>query len=174
MPKWRARRRLRGLSPQQLHNLKESAMNAHVGQPKIAAAKLQHHVIYVSDLKRSKDFYMKLLDLQFSALNHPDSSAAMRLSNQEMHFFSFGFYHHDICLVKHHKLKMDNNSMLHFTLVARDCDAFDAIRKRAAAMGIPVRDGRLIASAKTSPGQRSFCLQDPDRHWIEIIEEQRP
>ncbi len=47
-------------------------MNAHVGQPKIAPAKLQHHVIYVSDLKRSKDFYMKLFDLQFSALNHPD------------------------------------------------------------------------------------------------------
>ena len=47
----------------------------------IAAAKLQHHVIYVSDLKRSKDFYTKLFDLQFSALNHPDSSAAMRLAN---------------------------------------------------------------------------------------------
>ncbi len=44
---------------------------------------------------------------------------------QEMHFFSFGFYHHDLCLVKHHKLKMDNNSMLHFTLVARDATAFD-------------------------------------------------
>jgi predicted enzyme related to lactoylglutathione lyase len=117
-------------------------MNARVGQPKIAAAKLQHHVIYVGALKKSKDFYMKLFDLQFSALNHPDSSAAMRLSNQEMHFFSFGFYHHDICLVKHHKLKMDNKSMLYFALVARDRDAFDAVRKRAAAMGIPVRDGR--------------------------------
>ena len=149
-------------------------MNAHVGQQKITAAKLQHHVIYVSDLKRSKDFYMKLFDLQFSALNHPDSSAAMRLSNQEMHFFSFGFYHHDLCLVKHHKLTMDNASMLHFTLVARDFDAFDAIRARAVAMGIPVRDGRLIASAKTKPGQRAFCLQDPDCHWIEIIGEQRP
>jgi hypothetical protein len=91
-----------------------------------------------------------------------------------MHFFSFGFYHHDLCLVKHHKLKMDNNSMLHFSLVTCDRDAFDVIRKRAAAMGIPVRAGRLIASANTSPGQRSFCLQDPDRHWIEIIEEQHP
>jgi len=148
-------------------------MNAPTGKPKIAAAKLQHHVIYVTDLQRSKDFYMKLFDLQFSALNHPDSSAAMRLSNQQMHFFSFGFYHHDICLVKHHKLKMDNGSMLHFTLVARDGGAFDAIRARAAAMAIPVRGGRLIASAKTAPGQRSFCLQDPDRHWIEIIEERR-
>jgi hypothetical protein len=91
-----------------------------------------------------------------------------------MHFFSFGFYHHDLCLVKHHKLKMDNNSMLHFTLAARDRDAFDAIRKRAAEMSISVRDGRLIASAKRRPDQRAFCLQDPDRHWIEIIEEQRP
>ena len=80
----------------------------------------------------------------------------MRLSNQEMHFFSFGFYHHDLCLVKHHKLKMDNNSMLHFTLVARDKAAFDGIRARAAAMGIPVRDGRLIASAKTLA--RPACL----------------
>ena len=47
-------------------------MNVHVGKPHIDAAKLQHHVIYVSDLKRSKDFYMKLFDLQFSALNHPE------------------------------------------------------------------------------------------------------
>ena len=146
-------------------------MNAPLKKP-IAAAKLQHHVIYVSDLSQSKDFYVKLFDLQFSALNHPDSSAAMRLSNQEMHFFSFGFYHHDLCLVKHHKLNMDNNSMLHFTLVARDSAAFDGIRARAVEMGIPLRDGRLIASAKSSPGLRSFCLQDPDRHWIEIIEEQ--
>ena len=148
-------------------------MNVHQRTPHIAAAKLQHHVIYVSDLERSKDFYVKLFDLQFSALNHPDSSAAMRLSNQQMHFFSFGFYHHDLCLVKHRKLKMDNHSMLHFTLVARDKVAFDGIRARADAMGIQVRDGRLIASARALAGQRAFCLQDPDRHWIEIIEEQR-
>jgi catechol 2,3-dioxygenase-like lactoylglutathione lyase family enzyme len=146
-------------------------MNAHVGDAPIAAAKLQHHVIYVSDLNRSKDFYTKLFDLQFSALNHPDSSAAMRLAYMEMHFFSFGFYHHDICLVKHHKLNMDNGSMLHFSLVARDQAAFDAIQWRAKQLAIPTRDGRLIASAKALPGQRAFCLQDPDHHWIEIIEE---
>ena len=145
-------------------------MNAHVGQGPVAAAKLQHHVIYVSDLKRSKDFYTKLLDLQFSALNHPDSSAAMRLAHMEMHFFSFGFYHHDICLVKHHKLDMDNGSMLHFSLIANK-SAFDEIRRRAIELGIPTRDGRLIASAKRPSGGRAFCLQDPDRHWIEIIEE---
>src|SRR5580693_7499675 len=105
----------------------------------IVVKKLQHHVFYVDDLARSKDFYTRLLDLQFSALNHPDSSAAMRLSHQEMHFFSFGFYHHDICLVKHHKLKMDNVSMMHFSLVARDRTAFDAIRQRAKELGIPTR-----------------------------------
>jgi catechol 2,3-dioxygenase-like lactoylglutathione lyase family enzyme len=146
-------------------------MNVQVGKPQIAAAKLQHHVIYVSDLKRSKDFYMKLFELQFSALNHPDSSAAMRLANMEMHFFSFGFCHHDICLVKHHRLKMDNGSMLHFSLVARDDSAFDAIWQRAKELGIQTRDDRLIASAKRLPGVRAFCFQDPDRHWIEIIRE---
>lgn len=141
-------------------------MNAHA---RIQVAKLQHHVFYVTDLDRSKAFYMRLFDLQFSALNHPDSSAAMRLSNQEMHFFSFGYHHHDICMVKHHKLTMDNNSMLHFSLVVRDSTAFDAIRARADGMDIPVREGRMIASAKTAA--RAFCVQDPDNHWIEIIQE---
>jgi len=135
----------------------------------VAAAKLQHHVIYVDDLAKSKDFYINLFDLQLSALNHPDSSAAMRLSKQEMHFFSFGFYHHDICLVKHHKLKMDNGSMLHFCLVARDAAAFDDIRQRAARMALPQREGRMLASAKILAGQRAFCVQDPNFHWLEII-----
>jgi catechol 2,3-dioxygenase-like lactoylglutathione lyase family enzyme len=146
-------------------------MTAHVRTDRINAAKLQHHVIYVEDLAKSKDFYMRLFDLQFSALNHPDSSAAMRLSQQEMHFFSFGFYHHDICLVKHHKLKMDNGSMMHFSLVARDAETFDAIHRRAREMGVATREGRLIASARILPGQRAFYLQDPNRHWIEILEE---
>jgi len=146
-------------------------MNAPVQNAPIAAAKLQHHVIYVSDLQRSKDFYTNLFDLQFSALNHPDSSAAMRLANMEMHFFSFGFYHHDICLVKHHKLQMDNGSMLHFSLIARDSAAFEAIGRRAKELVVSTRDGRLIASAKALPGGRAFCLQDPDHHWIEIVEE---
>ncbi len=136
--------------------------------PKIVK-KLQHHVFYVDDLARSKDFYIRLFDLQFSALNHPDSSAAMRLSQQEMHFFSFGFYHHDICMVKHHKLRMDNGSMMHFTLATPDPIAFETIRVRAQSMGLPIRDGRLIASAKLAPGGKAFCLQDPDKHWVEIL-----
>ena len=138
------------------------------------AAKLQHHVIYVDDLERSAAFYTKLFDLQFSALNHPDSSAAMRLARQQMRFFSFGLHHHDICLVKHLKLKMDNGSMMHFALAVRDADAFDAIRRRAADMGVEAREGRLIASAGLKPGSRAFHLRDPNNHWIEIIEEPSP
>ena len=132
-------------------------------------SKFQHHVFYVQDLERSKDFYMKLFDLQFSALNHPDSSAAMRLSNQEMHFFSFGFYHHDICIVKHHKLRMDNNSMLHYSMVVRDKNAFGKIQERAVSMGALYRKGRMLPSAEIKASWQAFCIRDPDNHWIEIL-----
>ncbi|MFZ4427291.1 MAG: VOC family protein [Saprospiraceae bacterium] len=130
--------------------------------------KFQHHVFYVEDLQRSKEFYMQLFDLQFSALNHPDSSAAMRLSHQEMHFFSFGFYHHDICMVKHHRLKMDNGSMLHYTMVAKDQTAFENILEKARAMR-PMREGRMLPSAKMASAWQAFCFQDPDGHWIELL-----
>lgn len=138
----------------------------------IIVTNLQHHVFYVTDLERSKAFYTELLDLQFSALNHPDSSAAMRLSQQEMRFFSFGFHHHDLCLVKHRKLKMDNGSMLNYSLVARDAVTFDEVRKRAEAMKLTIKEGRMLASAK--PVSRAFCVRDPDNHWIELIEERQP
>ena len=122
---------------------------------RVVAEKLQHHVIYVSDLEQSLGFYVRLFNLQVSARNHPDSSAAMRLASMEMRFFSFGRYHHDICFVKHGKLKMDNGSMLHFALVAKGREEFDAIRVRAAEMGVGIREGRLLASAKLAPGARA-------------------
>lgn len=137
--------------------------------PRVVAEKLQHHVIYVNDLEESLGFYTKLFNLQVSARNHPDSSAAMRLANMEMRFFSFGHYHHDICFVKHGKLKQDNGSMLSFALVARGREVFDAIRDRAAKMGVAVREGRLLKSAK--PAGRAFWLQDPNNHVVEILEE---
>ncbi|MEM8897429.1 MAG: VOC family protein [Bacteroidota bacterium] len=135
----------------------------------MTTSKFQHHVFYVEDLKRSKEFYIQLFDLQFSALNHPDSSAAMRISQQEMHFFSFGFYHHDLCMVKHHKLRMDNNSMLHYTMVAHDKAVFDEIVHRAKDMNITYREGRMLASAEMKENWEAFHFQDPDSHWIEII-----
>ena len=137
--------------------------------PTTIPSKLQHHVFYVTDLKRSRDFYVKLLDLQFSARNHPDSSAAMRLVDQEMNFFSFGYHHHDLCFVQNNKLKMDNGSMLHFGLTIRDSTTFDAVRDRALYMGLKIREGRMLASAR--PVEKAFCVQDPDNHWIEILQE---
>ena len=132
-------------------------------------SKFQHHVFYVNDIEQSREFYMQLLDLQLSALNHPDSSAAMKLAHQEMRFLSFGFYHHDICLVKHRKLQMDNDSMLHYSMVIRDQNAYTNILENAKKMNIPLRDGRIIRSAKMEKTWKAFCFQDPNKHWVELI-----
>ena len=146
-------------------------MTAHVSPQQIAAAKLQHHVIYVDDLAQSKDFYMKLFDLQFSALNHPDSSAAMRTlssGNALLQLRILSSRH-----LRREASQAEDGQRLDaaFLLVARDAAAFDGIRRRANEMGVPTREGRMIASAKAASGQRTFCVQDPDRHWVEIIEE---
>ena len=111
-------------------------MKVHLARPHIAAAKLQHHVIYV---ERPQQIERLLHEAVRPAILGAQSSRQQRRDapvQQEMHFFSFGFYHHDICLVKHHKLKMDNDSMLHFSLVARDTCR---VRRRSAPRR---RDGR--------------------------------
>ena len=135
-----------------------------------AVSKFQHHVFYVSDLERSKAFYSRLLDLQLSALNHPDSSAAMRLARQKMQFYSFGFYHHDICLVEMLDHAPDNGSMMYFRLKT-PADKFDAIAANAAEMGAETRQGRLLRSSKLAAGERALSVKDPDSHWFEIVSE---
>lgn len=132
-------------------------------------SKLQHHVFYVNDIEQSKEFYIQLFDLQLSALNHPDSSAAMKLAQQEMRFLSFGYYHHDICLVKHRKLQMDNDSMMHYTMEIRDQEGYVKILENAKKMNLSVRDGRMIKSAQMEDQWKAFCIQDPNKHWIELI-----
>ncbi|WP_139891604.1 hypothetical protein [Bacillus sp. D386] len=62
--------------------------------------KVQHAVFYVKDLNESQAFYEAIFDIQYSAINHPDSSAAMKMVGHTMKFFSFGYYHHDICFVQ--------------------------------------------------------------------------
>ncbi|MEM9724319.1 MAG: VOC family protein [Pseudomonadota bacterium] len=135
-----------------------------------AVTRFQHHVFYVSDLERSKAFYSALLDLQLSALNHPDSSAAMRLARQQMQFYSFGYYHHDICLVQMLDHQPDNGSMLYFA-VKTSPSHFDMIAANAAALEATRRDGRLLASARLKDGERALSVRDPDGHWLEIISE---
>lgn len=132
-------------------------------------SKFQHLVFYVKDLEESRNFYMQLLDLQLSALNHPDSSAAMKLADQEMRFLSFGYYHHDICLVKHRKLPFDHDSMMHYTMVIRDENAFIGILENARKMKIQLKEGRMVKSARMEDHWKAFCFQDPNNHWIELL-----
>jgi len=135
----------------------------------IKADKLQHHVFYVKDLEKSKAFYTELFDVQFSARNHQDSSAAMRMSDQAMYFFSFGHYHHDICLVQNHHINVDHGEMMHMSFQLRDKAELQTVKAKLLRRNQPWRDGRMIASARLPEGTEAICFQDPNGHWIELI-----
>ena len=64
---------------------------------------------------------------------------------------------------------MDNQSMLHYTMVVSDAKGFDKIVQNAQSMNLPIKKGRLLGSAKMDTDWKAICLQDPDKHWIEII-----
>ncbi|MEM6486349.1 MAG: hypothetical protein AAF662_15365, partial [Pseudomonadota bacterium] len=103
------------------------------------------------------------------ALNHPDSSAAMRLSRQEMQFYSFGFYHHDVCLVKMWDHECDTGSVLFFSVEIDSMNAFLEVKSRAQDLATnSFREGRLLSSA-ANQSRLSFCLPDPDGQWIEVL-----
>ena len=55
------------------------------------------------------------------------------------------------------------------SLAVKDAEAFGDVRRRAQDLGLSIREGRMLASARRV--SRAFCVQDPDKHWIEIIEE---
>jgi hypothetical protein len=74
---------------------------------------------------------------------------------------SFGFRHHDICLVKHHKLTMDNHSILHFSLALPDAAAFDEVRGHARARGFP-SEGAGCSPLQNRSSVRS--VSKPDKH----------
>jgi 2-keto-4-pentenoate hydratase/2-oxohepta-3-ene-1,7-dioic acid hydratase in catechol pathway/catechol 2,3-dioxygenase-like lactoylglutathione lyase family enzyme len=130
--------------------------------------RFQHAVFYVRDLAQSQAFYQDIFDVQFSARNHPDSSAAMRLVGQTMMFFSFGHYHHDICFVQNPGVSVDNEQWLHFTVRARTRPAFEAIRDRAAARGLKVSAGRVLSIYGGGPDD-ALHFRDPDGHVVEVV-----
>jgi catechol 2,3-dioxygenase-like lactoylglutathione lyase family enzyme len=135
----------------------------------VVVDKLQHHVFYVKDLDVSREFYVDLFNIQFSARNHQDSSAAMRMANQAMYFFSFGHYHHDICMVIAPNVPFDNDEMLHMTFILRGGETLDAMRQKLQKRGISWKEGKLIASARPPQGKQAICFPDPNGHWIEVI-----
>jgi catechol 2,3-dioxygenase-like lactoylglutathione lyase family enzyme len=135
----------------------------------IVVKKLQHHVFYVKDLEACREFYTGLFNVQFSARNHQDSSAAMRMANQAMYFFSFGYYHHDICFVVAPKVPFDNDEMLHMTFVLRENETLAELKNKLQKRNIIWKEGRLIASAKLPSGKNAIAFPDPNGHWIEVI-----
>jgi catechol 2,3-dioxygenase-like lactoylglutathione lyase family enzyme len=133
-----------------------------------APVRFQHAVFYVRDLAQSQDFYQDIFEVQFSARNHPDSSAAMRLVGHTMMFFSFGHYHHDLCFVQNPGIAVDNEEWLHFTVRARTRPAFEAIRDRASARGLKVSSGRVLP-IYGSGAEDALHFRDPDGHVVEVI-----
>ena len=131
-------------------------------------ARLQHVVFYVRDLERSRRFYQQLFDLQFSARNHRDSSAAMRLAGQDMHFFSFGEMHHDLCLVLKPGLRVDNEAWLGFTVTLRPGQPLAGIEERLRTLRVAFTRGRALPLP--ADARAALFFRDPDGHVVEVVE----
>lgn len=131
-------------------------------------ARLQHAVYYVRDLDRSRQFYQELFDLQFSARNHQESSAAMRLAGQNMMFFSFGEMHHDLCFVLNPGVRVDNEAWLGFTVALRLGQPLEAIRERLRARQVKFTEGRVLPVPHDA--REALFFRDPDGHLIEVVE----
>ena len=133
--------------------------------------KFQHLVLYTADLKASSDWYQKIFKLQFSAKNHPDSSAAMRLIKQTMHFFSFGHYHHDFAVVTRPDVTPDNTSLLYFSMRLKELETLAKLKTRLELENILYYEGRILKSANTPFDNRVIHFQDPiNKYWIEVFE----
>lgn len=131
-------------------------------------ARLQHAVFYVRDLERSRAFYQDVFDLQFSARNHQDSSAAMRIVGQNMMFFSFGEMHHDVCFVQNPGVKVDNEAWLGFSVALRPGHALAEIEERLSARRVAFTRGRVLPVL--SDTRAALFFRDPDGHVIEVVE----
>ncbi len=131
--------------------------------------KLQHHVFFVHSLEVSKQFYMDVLDINFSADNSPTTSAAMYLIGQSMNFYSFGKYHHDICLVHNPKFKMvPDDDMLHVTFKLNPSKKLVHLKEKLQQKNISFKEGRILQSQNQAVNAIHF--KDPSGNVLEIIE----
>ena len=126
-------------------------------------------MFFVRSLEEAKEFYMDVLDLNFSADNSPHSSAAMSLIGQSMNFYSFGEYHHDLCFVHNPKFSMKpDDDFMHFTLKLNPEENFEILKQRLAAKKITFREGRVLQSQNQNFNAIHF--KDPSGNLIEIVE----
>jgi len=131
--------------------------------------KFQHLVLFTKDLIRSHKWYRKVFDLQFSAQNDPNGSAAMSILKQSMHFFSFGYYHHDLALCTREGVMPDNTSIVNYAMRLRDNTTIKDFIARLEKENISYKNDRLLKSAKTPEGLKAVCFKDPNGYWIEVI-----
>lgn len=132
--------------------------------------KFQHLVLFTSDIVASSEWYQKIFKLQFSAKNHPDSSAAMRLSEQTMYFYSFGYYHHDLAFAAKKRVHPDNTSMLYFSMRLKESENLADLKTRLKKEQIAYKEGRILKSAKTPTNKQAIHFLDPvNKYWIEIL-----
>ncbi|WP_313894534.1 VOC family protein [Psychrobacillus sp.] len=131
--------------------------------------KLQHVVFYVNDLQESQRFYEMIFDVQCSATAHPDSSAAMRIVGNTMKFYSFGYYHHDICLVQNPKVTIDHEQWNHYTLKLANGVSLDEVKRRLESSNVPYFEGRMLPILSNEK-ENVIHFKDPNGHVIEVVE----
>lgn len=137
--------------------------------------KFQHLVLFTSDLTATSQWYQKIFKLQFSAKNHPDSSAAMRMSQQTMYFYSFGYYHHDLAFAAKKDVHPDNTSLLYYSMRLKEKESLAELKTRLQQEKIAYREGRILKSAKTPTHTQAIHFLDPvNKYWIEILAGDEP
>jgi len=138
---------------------------------RVLPSKLQHLVLFTHNLEGTSQWYQDIFNVQFSAKNHPDSSAAMRLLKQTMHFYSFGYYHHDLAFAYRPDVKPDQSSMLYYSMIVRTSSGLDILKDNLVKNKIPYNKGRVLASALTDQYSSAIHFKDPiNNFWIEILQ----
>ncbi len=131
--------------------------------------KFQHLVLFTKDLVKSHKWYRRLFNLQFSAQNDPNGSAAMSVLKQSMHFFSFGYYHHDLALCERKGIMPDNTSIVNYAMRLRDNTTLAEFITRLEKENIPYKKERILKSARTPDGLQAVSFKDPNGYWIEVL-----
>lgn len=120
--------------------------------------KLGHVVIRVGDLRRSVDFYTRVLGLRVSDV-YPDS-----MMPGGMVFLRFGADHHGLALVGGMPAPSEKRELHHFALEVGTLDEVFHVRRHLRAHGVPiVFEGRRRAGA-----QVAVEFLDPDGYHLEI------
>ncbi len=120
----------------------------------IQAKKLGHIVLRISDLVKSRDFYVRVLGLKVASEN----------LDQGVCFLSLGEEHHDIALFQRATgpgPKPDQPGLIHIAWQLGDFKEVQAAYRELTEQGFPVE-------AVQHNVTNSIYLQDPDGHTIEL------